>query len=208
MIMPEPSPTHLAVQVLRIAGPLHRDLLCRTVDLTQVLGRQLERGGPDVLLEALPLGRARNRHYPRLLRQEPGQRQLSARHVLAGRDDCQHIHQSAIGLAGLRREARNDVAKVGTVKNRVLIDLAGEKSPPERTERHKANAQFLERRQNLRLGLAPPQRILALQSGNGLHGMGATNGLGARLGQAEMPDLALPCLLYTSPSPRDGLLSR
>ena len=48
------------------------------------------------------------------------------------------------------------------------------------------------------LGLAPPQRIFALQGGNGLHGVGAADRLDAGLGQAEMLDLAF----------RDQLLDR
>ena len=39
-------------------------------------------------------------------------------------------------------------------------------------------------------GLAPPERVLVLQSGHGLHGVGAADGFGAGFRQAEVLDLA------------------
>ena len=39
-------------------------------------------------------------------------------------------------------------------------------------------------------GLAPPERVFALQRGDGLDGVGAADGLRAGFGQAEVPDLA------------------
>ena len=48
-----------------------------------------------------------------------------------------------------------------------------------------------QRRQDLRLGLAPPQRVLALQRRDRLDGVRAADRLHAGLGQAEVLDLAL-----------------
>ena len=50
------------------------------------------------------------------------------------------------------------------------VDRAGEKALAERAERDHANAEFFERRQNFVFRLARPQRILALQRGDRLHG--------------------------------------
>ncbi len=71
------------------------------------------------------------------------------------------------------------------------LDRAGEKALAQRAEGDEADAEFFEGRQHLLLGLSPPQRILALQRRDRLHGMGTADGLHAGLRQAEMPDLAL-----------------
>src|SRR5208337_1693177 len=52
---------------------------------------------------------------------------------------------------------RNDVAKVGPIELRVLVNRTGEKALSQRTERDKANSEFLKRRQNLVLRLSPPK---------------------------------------------------
>ncbi len=103
---------------------------------------------------------------------------------------AEQIDQRLVRLAGLRREARHDVAEVGPVEGRVRVDRAGEKTLAQRAEGHEADAEFFERRQDLLLGLAPPQRIFALQRRDRLNRVRAADGLRAGLGQAEMPDLA------------------
>jgi hypothetical protein len=47
----------------------------------------------DVLLEAVQLGRPRNRHNPRLLRQQPRERHLSWGRPFAQGDAVQHLHE-------------------------------------------------------------------------------------------------------------------
>ena len=69
--------------------------------------------------------------------------------------------------------------------------LPGEEPCAQRAERHEADSEFLARRQHLLLGLAPPQRVLALNGGDGLHRMCAPNGLRAGLRQPEVPHLPL-----------------
>ena len=76
-------------------------------------------------------------------------------------------------------------------KCRVSLDRAGEKTLAQRAERHEADAELLERRQDLVLRLPPPQRIFALQRGDRLHRVRAADRLHAGFGQAEMLDLAL-----------------
>ena len=68
--------------------------------------------------------------------------------------------------------------------------LSGEKALAKRTERHEPDAEFLERRQDLRLGSLAPQRVLALERGHGLDRVRAANRLRAGFGQPEVPDLA------------------
>ena len=126
---------------------------------------------------------------------------------------CASTHASAIcaGVApfcsatrssrstNARFAARASASKRGTVlrksvlvEGRVLVDLPGQEALAERAERHEADPELLERRQDRVLGLAPPERVLALQRGDGLDGVRAADRLHARLGEAEVLDLALP----------------
>ena len=57
---------------LRIAVAFHGDLRGGGVDALEIIGCELDRSRGDVLLEAVELGGARDRHDPRLLRQQPG----------------------------------------------------------------------------------------------------------------------------------------
>ena len=73
----------------------------------------------------------------------------------------------------------------------VVVDRAGEEPLPERAERNQADPELLQRGQDRLLGLAPPKRVLALQGRDRLYRVGAADRLHARLGQAEVADLAL-----------------
>ena len=46
------------------------------VDLAQIVGRECEVGSAEVFFQAVQLGRAGDRHDPRLLREQPGERDL------------------------------------------------------------------------------------------------------------------------------------
>ena len=168
-------------------GDLGRGL----VDLAQVVGRELELRRAEVLLQAVRLGRAGDRDDPGLLGEEPGEGDLRRRRVLLLRDAAQQVDQGLVGLAGLGREARDDLAEVVGREGRGLVDLAGEEALAERAEGHEADAELLERRQQLLLRPAPPQRVLALDGRDRLHGVRPADGLHAGLGEAEVPHLAL-----------------
>ena len=103
----------------------------------------------------------------------------------------EQIDQRLVRLAGLRAEAGEDVPEVRAVERRVLVDLAREEALPQRAERNEADAELLERRQQFLFGPPPPQRVLALDGGDRLDGVRAADRLHARLGQAEVLDLAL-----------------
>ena len=72
----------------------------------------------------------------------------------------------------------------------VPLHRAGQKTFAERAERHEADAEFGQQREDCRFRLAPPQRILALQGGHGLHRVRAADGIRARFRKAEISDLA------------------
>src|ERR1700679_1212210 len=121
----------------------------------------------------MELSRAWNRHNPRLLRQQPGQGNLGARYLPLLRDLAQGVHYLLVRLARFGIEPRKAVAEDVARESRVLIDSAGQEAFAQRAEGNKADTQFLERWQNFLLRLSPPQRILALQSHDRLHRMGA-----------------------------------
>jgi hypothetical protein len=67
-----------------VAVPLDRQARQEVADLTQVTGSQPHIGTADILLKAMALGRAGDRHDPGLLRQQARQRDLSGRDALPG----------------------------------------------------------------------------------------------------------------------------
>src|SRR5579885_165510 len=176
--------------MLRVARTLHLDLRGGVLDLAQILGAQLHARRTQILFEALQLGRAGNRHDPRLLRQQPGQRDLGRRRALALRDSAQQLDQSLVRLARLGRKAGQAVAEVVLAELRVLIDGAGEKASAERTVWYEANAQLLADGQHLPLRFAPPQRILTLQRRHRLYRVRTTDGLHTGFRKTEILDLA------------------
>src|SRR4051794_11716789 len=105
----------------------------------------------------MQLRRARDGNDPRLLREQPGERDLCRRRVLAFRDPAEQIDERLVRFASVRRKAGDDVAKVGAVEGGLFVDLASEKALAQRAERNEADPEFLERRQNLLLGLSPPK---------------------------------------------------
>ena len=141
----------MLLELFGIASPLHRDLGGGALDLAEIVGRQFDGSRADVLLQAMQLRGAGDRHDPRLLRQQPGERDLGGRRLLPCGDLAEQIDQGLVRLPGLRREAGDDVAEVGAVERRVLVDLAREEALAQRAEGNEADAEFLERRQDLLL---------------------------------------------------------
>src|SRR5215217_5702315 len=109
------------LKVRRIPIPLHCDLRDGVFDIVQIIEPQLDSSRSDVLLQAMQLRGAGDRHDPRLLRQQPGERDLRRGRPLAGRNLTKQIDESLVCLAGLRREPRNDIAKVLAVERRGLV---------------------------------------------------------------------------------------
>src|SRR5207247_2128490 len=105
-----------------------------------------------------------NWNNPRLLRQQPGQRDLSRCRFLPFRDAAEQINQSLIGLERLRGEAREGAAKVGAVERRVFVNLARKEALAQWTVGHKANSEFLQCRYHFLFRSSGPQRVFALKS--------------------------------------------
>ena len=115
-------------------------------------------------------------------------------------DGGQQVDQRLIRRARVRREPRQRAAEVVALEVRLRVDRAGEEALAQRAERHEADAQLLDRRQDVPLVLPRPQRVLALHRRDRLHRVRAPDRLRARLRQAEVRDL--PCLdqSFTAPA--------
>src|SRR5579864_4937241 len=139
---------------LGVASALRLDL--RVVDLTQVVGRQLDVDCCVVLLEAVQLRRAGDRNEPRLLREDPCEGDLRSRCALSLRNLLEQLDEGAVRSQRLRVEARNGASEIRRLEGLVDVDLPGEESLAEWAERNESDLELVERRDDLLLRLAPP----------------------------------------------------
>ena len=101
---------------------------------------------------------------------------------------------SRSGAKRSRLAARFCGLKRGWLERKFVPDLvrrAGEEAGAERRPRHEADAELLQHRQQLALGVARPQRVLALDRGERVHLVGGDDLLGGDVGEPEVADLAL-----------------
>ena len=75
------------------------------------------------------LGGARDGNDPRLLRQQPGERDLRRRRALLPANLLEQIDHRSVRLARLRREARQGAAIIVAAEGGGLVDLARSGSP-------------------------------------------------------------------------------
>ena len=141
----------------RVSIALYRDLRNRCADIAEIVLGQFYGRCAQILVQPMQLRGSGNRNDPRFLSQQPGNRNLGRCRLLLPGNVAEHIHQGLIRFPILFVETRNDVAKVGAIELRVLVNRTGEKAFSQRTERDKANSEFLKRRQNLVLRLSPPK---------------------------------------------------
>src|SRR2546422_1756435 len=92
------SATGPFLEVLRITSSLHRDLRGGALDLAEVVRRQCDVGCSEILLQAVQLRGSRNGHDPRLLRQHPGESDLSRGRVLPRSEEHTSELQSRLHL--------------------------------------------------------------------------------------------------------------
>src|SRR6266568_2176125 len=143
---------------------------------------------------------SRDWNDPRLLGQQPCQRDLSRRRLLPFSNSAKQINQCLIRLERLRREARQHAAEVGTVEGRFLVYLPREKPLAQRTVGNEADAEFFEGRYHFLLRGSRPQRVFALKRRDRLDAMCATDRLHACFRKAEV--LHLACLNQPFHCPR------
>src|SRR5262249_25959660 len=154
--------------LLLIPTSHNRDRCHSVIELPYIVGCELDRNGADVLVEALELPAAGDRHNPRLLCQQPGQCDLGWRRAFLRANLGEQVNHNLIRFDGLWRKAWIAAAYIGAVERGALVDLAGEIPPAERAVGHKPNTQLLTSWQHLRFNISPPQRVLALQRRDGL----------------------------------------
>ena len=130
---------------------------------------------------------------------------------------CAGVASSSEATAGPRRRCARFCSKLPSVKRGLVLrqsssrellggaDRPGEEAVPERRVGHEADAQLAQQRKQLGLRIAGPQRVLGLQRGDRVHGVGAADRLGAGLRQADVQHLALGHQLGER---ADGLLDR
>ena len=99
------SATGHCLKSFGIPSTLHRNLCSRTIDLSEIIGRQLDFNGADILLQPMQLRGARDRNNPRLLREKPGQRNLSGQRFLPPGDSAEQVDQGLIAFiaSGVKR---------------------------------------------------------------------------------------------------------
>src|SRR6266508_1049620 len=179
------------LQRFGVARALDRDVRRGGCDVAEVVGRQLDRDGADVLIESCELRGPGNRRDPWLLGEQPCERDLRRRRPLFVRDLPQDIHDRLICLARFRREAQHEIAEIGAHERRLLVDRARQEAFAEWTEGHEADAELLEGWQQLFFGTSPPQGVFALDRSDRLDGVGAADRAHAGFGHAEVLHFAL-----------------
>ncbi len=92
-----------------------------------------------------------NRSDPRLLREQPGERDLRGSRFLLLRDAAEQVNQRLVRLESLGRKARKSAAEVGAVEFRALFDRSRQESLAQRAIRHETDPEFLERRNHFLL---------------------------------------------------------
>src|SRR4051812_579892 len=145
------------------------DLGGRLVELGDVLGTEREICSCGVPLEPLDPPRPRNGSDPRLLRQQPGEGDLTGCGALAVGYAAHQVDKGLVGLSRFHGEPREPGADVAFGELGRGAHRAGEEPTSERAERHEADPELLQCRQDLGLGLGPEQGVLRLQRRHGLH---------------------------------------
>ena len=175
---------------LGVPGALDVDGVGHRGDLGEVLGAELEVGGAEVLLEAVQLARPGDRSDPRLLGQQPGERDLGGRGSVALGHVLEPVEQPLVGLPRVLGEPRDRGPDVALGERGRRVDSPGEEPFAQRAVGDEPDPQLRDGREDLLLGRTPPEGVLALESGDGMDRVRAPDGVGGRLGHPEVPHLA------------------
>src|SRR6185312_4857543 len=136
------------------------------VELLNVLRRELHIGGRRVLLEASRALGAGDWHDVVALGQHPSERKLRRRHATLLGEFGDAVGEPEVLLQRLLLESRVGAPPVVLGQIIERADLPGEEAATEWRVRDQADAQLPERRDDLVLWIARPERILALHGGD------------------------------------------
>src|SRR6185437_1403467 len=131
--------------------------------------------------------------------EQPSKRNLSRSRLPLLGESADEVDNGLIGFPVLRREARDDIAKIAFVELCILADLARKEAFAQGTEWHKTDPKFFQRRDHFGFRLPPPQRIFTLQRRDRLNCMRTANGLDSRLRKTKMPHLTLRNEVFDRP---------
>ncbi|VXC02812.1 hypothetical protein MICRO8M_70341 [Microbacterium sp. 8M] len=159
------------------------------VEVCDLVSGEADHCRRTVLLNAREAARSGDRHDPRLLGEQPGQGDLAGGGADALREPGDVIDQRLIAGEVLVLEARNATADVVLREGRRGIHRPGEEALAERAERHETDAQLGEGRQDLRLRVSRPERVLALDGGHREDRVRSADGRCRRLGEPEVTHL-------------------
>src|SRR5262249_17351307 len=153
----------------------HRDLGGDRLQFMEIVGRELQIHGSQILFEPLDLGSARDGNNPWLLCEQPGECNLCRSRSLLLREPANHVDQSLICFAVLRCKAGHVVEEIILLELRVFADFSGEKASAERAEGNESDSEFLESWKDFSFGLSPPKRIFILQGRDRLDSVRTAN---------------------------------
>jgi hypothetical protein len=117
-----------SLEVLGVPRSLHLDLRGDALDLAEIVGRQLDGGCSEVLVEAFQPPSARDRDDPGLLSEQPGERDLAWRGffrspIVAGRSTRARF---ALRVCGVKRGM---VARMSELVNVVVSSIFPVRNP-------------------------------------------------------------------------------
>src|SRR4051794_25930277 len=142
---------------------LARDLRQLGVDALEVRAGQLDVKRGPVLLEIGDALRPRDRDDVIALRQHPRQRELAGGDALLLGELADLGCEQLVALEVLTREARVAAAEVALVELLLGVgEPAGQEPAPDRRVGDEADAELAQRGEDLRLDVARPQRVFAL----------------------------------------------
>ena len=159
----------------------------------------------DVLLQIGAVLGARDRRHVASRRVHEGERDLAGRAALGRGELVDDLDDGDVVGQVVPLEPGLVAAEVALVQVVERAHGAGEEAAPERAVGDEADAELAQRGQDLLLRVARPDRVLGLQGGDRVHGVGPPDGGRRRLGEAEVADLALGHELGHGP---DRLLDR
>src|SRR5579863_7293082 len=167
---------HRAHVLLRIAGTSRTALGKHAVDFPQLSRSKRDLERLQILLQTSSLLGPEDGHDVLALRHYPRQRNLRGGSGFGIRQSFNVPYQIKILIEVIARKSRVKPPEV--VLRDVLgpLEFASQEAAPQRAIRHKTDAEFANRCQNILLGVASPERILSLQRGDGMHAMSAPYG--------------------------------
>ena len=161
----------------------------RALDPGEVLWRQVEVERSERLGQPLTATRPDQRNDGRAAGQHPGDRDLCDRRALRIRDRAQRLDERKVAVEVVAAEPREVRTEVALSRGPFLRPMAAQETARQDAVSGDADAELATGRQDLRFDSAREERLLDLQVGDRMDGMGAAHGVGAGLRESDMSDV-------------------